>query len=104
MPYENGQLTPEELEPTPEDHALGAQLVAEGWKSVSNKYRTIRRWTEQPPSSDDMRAVLVERFGKWAPHYVSTPCLRIPPPNTTEERTLTVRQYRAFRLAGGESA
>lgn len=109
MPHDNGQLTAEELEPTPEQREEGRRLVEEGWASVSNKYRTIRRWVTPPRR-------LLELL---RPEVLDTPegrflqdNLRFCEPSLrgaerfgfeVEERVLTVREYRAFRLAGGKS-
>lgn len=109
MPHANGQLTAEEIEPSAEDLAEGRRLVAEGWRSVSNKFRILRRFKPGVPSAREM--ILPEwrntPFGKelenlWRDNerfWLRTEHLQV-----TEEMTCTVRIYRAFRLAGGESA
>jgi hypothetical protein len=112
MPYESGKLTPEEIEPGPEDIELATRLVSEGWQSVSNKYRTVRRWTTQHiPVKELIRPELLETpEAKWwidkAKGRLIEPWLRMADTSGLpfEEMELTVRQYRAFRLAGGESA
>jgi hypothetical protein len=109
MPYESGQLTPEEIEPGPEDIELAQQLVSEGWKSVSGRHRIIRRWTTVHLSIKEL--IRPELFDtpevKWLlqtfPHR--SPNLRMDERFfPVEEKELTVKQYRAFRLAGGQSA
>lgn len=58
MPYENGMLTPEEIEPTAEDLEFAAKLIQDGYESISNRYRTVVRFIEKPFSkADDIRAL-----------------------------------------------
>lgn len=110
MPHENGQLTDEELQPTDEQLDLGRRLVAEGWLSTSNKYRHIRRWAGNPRA--EIRALISPELrnspaARWILAQINErqPWLRTDDRYfPVEERVLTVREYRAFRLAGGQSA
>jgi hypothetical protein len=111
MPHENGQLTAEEIEPTEEQLELGRRLVRGGWKSTSNKYRTLRRWAGDPHA--EIRALIRPELmetpaARWVLAQINDhqPWLRTINERffPVEECTLTVREYRAFRLAGGISA
>lgn len=110
MPHENGQLTAEEIEPTEQQLQHGRELVAAGWQSVSNKYRCIRRWTTKHLTIEELiRPELVNT--PEARHLMKRPrvddiSLRDAEHSGLpfEEETLTVREYRAFRLAGGQSS
>lgn len=104
------QLTDEELTPTPEDVELGKQLVADGWYSVSTKYRAIRRWRTPPPAPEDVvrpefadsffGKIIIGRTRHWS--WLSE--LRAAPEELTETRELTIRQWKAFKMAGGVAA
>ena len=98
------QLTDEELEPTPEDRALAETLWAEGWHPVSNKYRSILRWKEKPPSPEEVVAKELHNtywgrkaMGVYKMDVLSEWGVRMAPREMREERTLTMRQYRAFK-------
>lgn len=93
---------------TEEDRELAKQLVAEGWRSTSNRYHMIARL---PPGM-----ALLEALEKHAPelyrqvmedvlHRCEVQFLRVYS-NRVEgcHRELTLSQYKAFRQAGGESA
>lgn len=102
-------LTPEELEPSPEDLLEAEQLVKDGWRSVSAKFRGIARFTEPVPRIEDMVSAevlatnhgkrLAERWSKWS----HTWDLRTNDAGV-EHRDLSVKLYRAFRMKGGQSA
>jgi hypothetical protein len=102
-------LTPEELEPSPEDLLEAEQLVKEGWHSVSAKFRGIARFREPVPRIEDLVSVevlatnhgkrLAERWSKWS----HTWDLRTNNAGV-EHRDLSVKLYRAFRMKGGQSA
>lgn len=102
------QLTPEELEPTPEEALAARELVLDGWVSTSNKYRHIRRWKLPPPHHTEVTRTLLlnPALAPWAetlPGKFWSPCIRTAPRELYEERTLSVRMFRAFRKAGGTS-
>lgn len=42
-------LTPEELEPGPEDLELAKQLIAEDWRQISSKHRMVAKLTIPAP-------------------------------------------------------
>lgn len=102
-------LTPEELAPNPEDFVEAEQLVAEGWRSVSHKFRGIARFREPVPRIEEMVSAdvlatfhgkrLAERWSKWS-HFGD---LRTNDAGV-ERRDLSVKLYRAFRMKGGQSA
>jgi hypothetical protein len=93
-----------------DDLDLAKTLVAEGWYSVSNKYRRVARWSEPLPKVEDLirpemlHAPHVDRIIElWNKRWRPELDLRGTHP-LIEERELTEPQYRAFRLAGGQSA
>lgn len=98
-------LTAEELKPEAADHELAKQLVAEGWLQTSAKYRMIRRWVHAPPKIEDM---IKEEWARswWADrlveHYKSLFGgdleLRCAPLHMVETRTLSMREFRAFKI------
>lgn len=98
---------PEELEPSEEDRALAADLIAQGWRSTSNRYRTIER--VQIPAFEDAVAfrdgvpewLRRELRDLYASAYGSGRWHRS---GYGEQRTLTPAQFRAFRQAGGRAA
>ncbi|MGN6103989.1 MAG: hypothetical protein ACTHU0_02695 [Kofleriaceae bacterium] len=99
-------LTPEELEPSADDTALGEQLVAEGWISTSTKYRHLIRWRLLPPKFEDL--IRPEQMGSYFIEQVREAynarigrewALRMAPDALVERRTLTLRQFRAFKRA-----
>lgn len=96
MPHPNGQLTAEEIAPSEEDYALATKLIAEGYKSVSTKNRYVAR---MPFSVDVSFEPMEMRY--WIDQAVrlfSSNYLRIH----AKPITLTVRQFRAFKLLGGQ--
>jgi hypothetical protein len=102
-------LTPEELEPTPEQMEEAKQLVAEGWFSTSNKYRSIARFKVRLTGKDlvrpeyhdtEMGKLLIHAWeGSWERHL-----LRCGSPEIVEHRELTTRMFRAFKLSNGPVA
>lgn len=107
-------LTPEELEPSEEDMRLGERLVAEGWKSTSSKFRHIARFRIAPPNIEELMKpdALHTYHGRrlkklWEQHRSDGWWLRMGPDqgdDGVEKMVLTVKEYRAFRLAGGQTA
>lgn len=102
-------LTPEELEPGEEDIEYARKLIAEGWKSTSNKYRSVAKRRIPLTGKDIVRPEMWEtEEGKrliqnwdngWAGFY-----LRSPNHPDIEHIELSVKQYRAFKKLGGETA
>ncbi len=103
-------LTDEELTPTPEDLSFGQHLVACNWLSISTKYRTVARWKILPPCGDDMVTDYTrdtphgQRLIKMWDHHNHFRDLRICGDDLVEKRVLTVREWAAFKQAGGQSA
>ena len=92
--------------PTEDDMALGRQLVAEGYKSVSRKYRLVVK--VNAPAFEDVAS----SFPEWL-----TPLMQANYESAIRqlyrvgidgaprnEIALTKEQYAAFRSVGGESA
>ena len=92
--------------PTEDDMALGRQLVAEGYKSISRKYRLVVQ--VNAPAFEDVAS----SFPEWL-----TPLMRASYDSAIRqlyrvgidgaprnEIALTKEQYAAFRSVGGESA
>lgn len=100
-------LSEEELTPTPEDFEFAAELIDEGWRSVSNKYREVARL---PPKSNAEDLIKPEALDGHPLGRDLADCweknkwwlLRCSP--VAEKRSLTVRQFRAFKLLGGRVA
>lgn len=108
-------LTEEAIAPTEEDMVEARQLVADGWRSTSNKYRHVARLTQAPPEPASLLRPGIEHtywgraamealrreFESRASHLMR--CATAGDP-VVEQRTLSARLYRAFRMAGGQSA
>lgn len=94
-------LTDEELTPTSDDRTLAERLVAEGWMQVSAKYRHVRRWKVAPPTPEQLINPEYHNtyFGQQAMRHVrfDEMELRCAPDHVVETRTLTVREFRAFK-------
>lgn len=116
MPHPNGQLTAEEIEPTEEDTKLAKELIDQGFKQVSSKYRMLRRFKEtpaQPPPAcflldlaqipKEMRGDLIVRTDETLKslYFKSLRCAK---QSDVLEVTLTVKQFRAFKLLGGQAS
>lgn len=112
MPYENGMLTPEEIEPTAEDLEFAAKLIQDGYESISNRYRTVVRFIEKPFSKVTLRDLIKPELQhipevKW---LMSEMAHRKPSVRSfdhifkKEELQLTVKQFRAFKLQQGKVA
>lgn len=95
---------PELLEMSEEDILLAQQLVAGGWVSTSNRYRTVKLVVIPPLNevvefkagvSDWLREKLREEYLRMAPTW-----RRMAP---GVERVLTVAQFHAFKRAGGQA-
>ncbi len=100
-------LTPEELTPSTEDAALGSQLVAEGWLSTSNKYHRIARLLPGFEAVDLIKAEMIDTPAgqALAELWERDRRFRVRSDEPfVEHRALTLRQYIAFRAAGGHSA
>lgn len=108
MPHENGQLTAEELKPTDDDLAEAELLVAEGWKSTSNKFRMVRRWHPNNLTLEDMihPEHLETPEAQWWLTKAHGPSLRMAEHAGLrfDSKTLTVRVFNAFKKLGGEMA
>lgn len=97
-----------DIEPTEEDLALARDLIAQGYLSTSNKFRTVSRLRAPLTGKDIVRPelhdtlagrTLIERWDRaW-----SRAVLRSHDPDV-EHRELTIGQFRAFKQLGGESA
>lgn len=98
----------EDLEVTSAECAVGLQLAREGWRSTSNKYRHVARLRSGLRAADLIR-----------PEVLTTPAgtrladlwkheerflLRTSDSSLVEEKHLTVGEFAAFKLAGGETA
>lgn len=99
-------IPPEDLKPEAEDLELAEQLVREGWKSTSSKYRTVAKFrTPPPPAAEMLRPELVntpqgKRLAElWDRHRHSLGLRQEW--DDVEERELTLKQFRAFKLKGG---
>lgn len=96
-------LTPQELEPTAEDRALAEVLVAEGWTQVSSKFRMIKKWKTPPPLIEEM--IKDQYRGSWWANRMADRLkfmyddleLRCAPADMCEERTLSVREFKAYK-------
>ncbi len=107
MPHPNGRLTAEEIEPDADDVALAARLIEEGWRQTSARHRMLAR---TPPGISAVEA-LAEHSGdpKWArllgeasaADYFRRCCADR---NPELSRTLTVRQFVAFKRILGDRA
>lgn len=102
------RLTAEELTPTPEDRATGRRLVAEGYRQLSRKYRMVARLPESDLEPIELLAQLDSREAAHLRamfNVQATECILRW--HTSEEagtcRTLSVREFIAFREAGGET-
>jgi hypothetical protein len=100
------QLTDEELEPGDEDLLFVSNLIFNGWRSTSNKFRTVSNLPDDFPSPAEMvdAKMLGTRHGHdimrlWGEHMLSA--LRT---NAAINKTLTVKQWKAFKKLGGLSA
>lgn len=100
------QLTDEELEPGEDDLRYAGELICNGWRSVSNKYRTVANLPEDFPQAEQMIApeMLNTHHGRelaksW--NYHRKKALRT---NEAITEDLTVKQWRAFKKLGGDSA
>jgi hypothetical protein len=105
-------LTPEQLAITDDDYAVARELVDGGFKSVSTKYRIVRRWKRALPR-DLIDMILPE----WRNHPVAVQLrdrmkyggdiyLRVDRGQMShvDERVLTLNQFRAFKKLGGGMA
>lgn len=110
------QLTHEELEPGEKELSLAEQLVREGWVSLSSNRRMIGRLKEEWPSAEELirpelldtsaNREMIELWDRHRRHQLR----RTASGNVAsreryvEMRTLSIKQYRAFRRLGGEVA
>jgi hypothetical protein len=102
-------LRPEDIPPFEEDFAVARELIAQGFRSTSNKYRHVRRLKRRVASFHEVvrpefhdhpvMGYIADRWGMW-----ESQVLRCGSLDDVEEKTLTVRQYRAFKLLGGYTA
>lgn len=104
-----GKLDDDELEPTDEDLKYAKELIDQGWQSTSNRYRNVARFIEPIPDIRDMVSaeVLATYHGRrladaWKRAWHSSD-LRLGGEGV-EQRTLTVKQFRAFKRLGGKVA
>jgi hypothetical protein len=100
------QLTPEELTPTPADLTFAEQLVAEGWLQVSAKHKLVARLPDDFPSADDLlrpewhNTVHGDEFRRWwAMHRRMA-----HRSSMARTKTLTTKQFRAFKQLNGRVA
>jgi hypothetical protein len=95
------QLTEEELTPELADTETAQRLIAEGWITTSNKYRHARRWKVPPPTLEDIvrpeyhGTYFAERLRRF--FDMNDLELRVAPSDMVEERTLSVRELRAYK-------
>lgn len=100
----------ENLDISAEDEAYAKQLIADGWLSTSNKYRTVARIEDGLTLEDCIRftdkaslKVRVALEDAWNQHRRWL--LRVHGPNdNVAEKELTVGQFRAFKKFGGDTA
>ena len=96
------------MTPDPEDLAFGQKLVSDGWLSTSNKFRSVARHVAVPTGKDLVRPELHDtEAGRqmillWDRTWRNL-ALRCGHEGVARQE-LTVKQYRAFRLAGGGTA
>ena len=102
-------LTPEEIEPSTDDIELGRRLVAEGWRSVSTKYRRVRRWVRVAPPllevlSPEWREHPVFKTAAKRVDYSRKYGLREDVEGSPDVETLelTIKEWRAFKHSGGQ--
>jgi hypothetical protein len=102
-------LSPEELLITDQHLALAGALIEGGWRSVSTKYRLVRRWSRELPT--DFRELIAP---EWRDHpatddfarhleYWTRAGLRTSQVGV-EERKLSINEFRAFKQLGGRMA
>lgn len=109
------QLTSTELCPGPGDALLGAELVRDGWLSVSTKHRRVARLTSEWPKAENLirsemldtlaGKEMVELYRRRSRHVLR----RFSSGNQDEAKfveimELTIKQFRAFKQLGGECA
>jgi hypothetical protein len=107
-------LKPEEVEPGPKELELAKQLLAEGWLSVSTKRRRVARLTDKwltaekmiiPEVLDTELGQVMQQLWRWEGRRILR---RVASGRRDEqyieERTLTVKQFRAFKRLGGDCA
>lgn len=104
------QLTAEELEPTPEDRALAEELVRGGWRQISRKHRSVARvspdyraedWIAAAGFPDELRLELI-RAWRGCVHFIIRGGVGLAGGKfPVEERSLTLREFRAYCEAGG---
>lgn len=106
-------LSPEQYTPTEEDFALADELVEGGWISVSNRYRHVIRWKPpgSPPIEELLRPEVLNTYwgrelAKSYKQISGEYGLRTAPVGhgLYQERTLTVRQYKAFAKRRAEKS
>jgi hypothetical protein len=110
-------LSPEEIEPDAADVELGKRLVAEGWKSISTKYRRVARWVREAPPLLEIvdpvwrshpailaAAKACDYARNWGLRDAGNPFVQKEQSPDVETRELTIRQWRAFKRAGGQIA
>lgn len=108
------KLTDLELEPDHEDLELARELVADDWRQVSSKFRIIRKLNNPIGDWRDLVRpelhALVEQATLPGLCYTGQDILRAwtraawMNKSWVEERTLTVRQFKAFKKLGRQLA
>lgn len=102
-------LTEEELAPSDEDMEAARVLIAEGWHSTSNKYRTVARFVDPiPPIEDMLRPEALDtlhgrRLAEWWRFNRHSSDLRTHR-DGVEHRNLSIPLFRAFKKLGGSMA
>lgn len=105
-------LTPEELEPSPEDLAQAKVLIDGGWKSTSNRFRNVARFVIPQPDIKTMltpEALTSYHGQRLVKHYNQLGslwhgCDLRCGDEGVEKMTLSVNVFRAFKKLGGRSA
>ena len=98
------QLTDEELAPGVDDFAFAAEAIKDGWLQVSHAFRTLARLPASFPTAADMirpEKLKTEHGRELAQRWDQYRLWSYRCNNDTEKLTLTVKQFRAFKLLYG---
>jgi len=101
----------EDVDPDEEAYAFARRLLAEGWVSVSTKYRHMRRWKSPPPRAHDILTdeALASSWGSMAMEalrrcFGTETELRQEPSGSPliEECEISIKQHAAYRAVRRE--
>lgn len=96
------------LEITPADRAMGEQLVAEGWRQVSAKYREVVMFKVSPPSASDIiRSEYLDTdegraLARYYEGHIRFAFWKVKDQSLLEHATLSPSVHAAFKAAGGK--